>query len=80
MKLTQSFDSNHMSWQMGDCLRDARKEAGLTQIELAKKLNTHQPAIARAERGNISSVRWLQKALKACGFEISGYLNINSID
>lgn len=32
-------------------LREARQKAGLTQKELANRIGTHQPAIARAESG-----------------------------
>lgn len=32
-------------------IKEARKEAGLTQHELAKRMHTKQESIARAERG-----------------------------
>lgn len=57
-------------------LREARREAGLTQAEVAERLGTKQPAIARLERdheGRSSLRRFLEYAL-ACGvlpFELS---------
>ena len=36
---------------LGDCLREARKKAGLTQDKLAKRLGTVQSTISKAETG-----------------------------
>jgi len=46
----------------------ARKEAGLTQEELAKKIGTKQPALSRLEKGgfekaNIGTLRKIANAL-----------------
>lgn len=77
-KHTQQFNGERFSWYMGNCLRTARKSAGLTQTQLASLLDTEQPSIARAERGNISSVKWFTKAIAACGFKVSGFLTIEN--
>lgn len=50
-------------------LRDARRQAGLTQEDIAERLDTKQPAIARLERdheGKFSLRRFAEYAL-ACG-------------
>lgn len=50
-------------------LRRARLAAGLSQDDLARRLGTKQPAIARWEGGRSSpSFEALQRALEACGF------------
>jgi ribosome-binding protein aMBF1 (putative translation factor) len=38
---------------VGEQVRTAREEAGLTQRELAKRMSTSQPAIARLEAGGV---------------------------
>jgi transcriptional regulator with XRE-family HTH domain len=46
----------------------ARRDAGLTQAELARRLGTTQSAIARMERpGANPTVAWLDRALAAAG-------------
>lgn len=51
-------------------LRIARRMAGLTQKELAEKMKTKQPAIARAENGNVANIRFMEKFVRACGYEL----------
>jgi transcriptional regulator with XRE-family HTH domain len=46
----------------------ARRDAGLTQAELARRIGTTQSAVARLEaRGSNPRVRTLEAALRACG-------------
>ncbi len=53
-------------------IRNARLRAGLTQVELAERVGTKQPAIARWERGESEPrVDTLTSLLAACGFELS---------
>lgn len=48
-------------------LREARREAGLSQSELARLAGTSQPAIARYELGRASpTTRTLAKLLQSC--------------
>jgi transcriptional regulator with XRE-family HTH domain len=52
----------------GALIRDARREAGLTQAELAARLGTTQSAIARLERADSNPrVGTLEAALAAAG-------------
>ena len=55
-----------------DALLKARQEAGLTQGQVAARMGTHAPAIARLERALASgkhspSISTLRKYVKACG-------------
>ena len=46
----------------------ARKRAGLTQAELARRMGTTQPAVTRMESGRVQpSLRTLQRLAKATG-------------
>lgn len=49
-------------------VEEARMLAGITQAELAKKVRTKQPSIARLENGKyLPSLSFLQKIAKALG-------------
>jgi len=52
----------------GRLIRNARRDAGLTQAQLAERLGTTQPAIAKLERaGSNPSVETLDRVLRAAG-------------
>lgn len=55
----------------GSILREARRLAGLSQRELARKVGAPQPALSRIERGH-SSPRFdtLDRLLRECGREL----------
>ena len=54
--------------QPATMLRDARRARGVTQAELARRLNLSQPAVAALERpGANPTVRTLERALNALG-------------
>jgi ribosome-binding protein aMBF1 (putative translation factor) len=58
-----------------DALLNARQEAGLTQAELAARMGTQAPAVARLERAlatgkHSPSVATLRKYVRACGKEL----------
>jgi transcriptional regulator with XRE-family HTH domain len=51
-------------------IREARRRAGITQAELARRLGTTQSVISRWERGHDAPrVDTLVDILRACGFE-----------
>lgn len=53
---------------ISNLVTEARLYAGLTQAQLAKKLRTKQPSIARIESGNdLPSLSFLLKIAKAVG-------------
>jgi len=45
----KSFESGYEQFKIGVLLRQAREEAGITQEQLAQKLNTRKSAISRIE-------------------------------
>lgn len=55
-----------------DALLKARQEAGLSQAQIAQRMGTHAPAVARLERSlatgkHSPSIATLRKYAKACG-------------
>ena len=48
-EFNKGFDSGYEQFKIGALLKQAREEAGLTQEELAVKLNTKKSAISRIE-------------------------------
>jgi hypothetical protein len=52
-------------------IREARRRAGLSQQDLARRAGVHQPAIARWESGRTEpSLATLQRLVTASGFEL----------
>jgi transcriptional regulator with XRE-family HTH domain len=52
-------------------VRQARRRAGLTQAELAARLETTQSAVARWESGGATpSLESLRRIVQACGLEL----------
>ena len=55
----------------GELIREARKRAGITQRQLARRLGTSQPVVARWERGHRSpDYDVVRDAVLMCGFEL----------
>jgi DNA-binding XRE family transcriptional regulator len=48
-KFAQSFDKGYEQFKIGVLLKQARLDAGLTQLQVASKLNTGKSAISRIE-------------------------------
>ena len=52
-------------------VREARKRAGISQAELARRAGTTQSVISRLERGvTAPSMRTLSELVRACGFDL----------
>jgi len=45
----KGYDSGYEEFKIGELLKEARKAAGITQEELAMKMNTKKSAISRIE-------------------------------
>ena len=66
MSLSQKQDINYVNMRISQMVELARLEKGLTQAELAKKVGTKQPSIARLESGETPpSILFLNKIAKA---------------
>src|SRR5258706_3227054 len=64
------FDQRRLIHEVAIAVRGMRMEAGLTQAQLAKRIHTSQPTIARLERGlDVRTPRWdtLQRIATAVG-------------
>ncbi|MHB8680991.1 MAG: helix-turn-helix domain-containing protein [Acidimicrobiales bacterium] len=56
---------------VGAAVRAARRQAGMSQVELARRAGTSQPSIARLERGLVSpTVISLDRIARALGSEL----------
>jgi transcriptional regulator with XRE-family HTH domain len=56
---------------VGSAVRAARRRAGVSQAELAKRAKTSQPSIARLEKGQVSpTVISLDRIARALGSEL----------
>ena len=63
-----------------DILLKARMEAGLSQAQVAERMGTHAPAVARLERAlatgkHSPSLTTLRKYAQACGKKLSIHLS-----
>jgi transcriptional regulator with XRE-family HTH domain len=59
-------DKDRIAIKVGGLITAARLHAGLSQADLAKKIGTQQPSIARAESGEVvPSIEFLFKVSKA---------------
>ena len=48
-EFSENYNEGYQAFKFGILLREARKEAGLTQLDLASKLQTQKSAISRIE-------------------------------
>ena len=64
----QDYESGYSDFKLGAMLRQARESAGLTQEQLANKLNTKKSAISRIEN-HAEDIRLstLEKVAEALG-------------
>ena len=67
----EGYDEGFQRFKLGVVLKMARKEAGMTQEEVAKKVGTKKSAISRLEnKADDMNVSTLLKFLKAVGKEL----------
>lgn len=67
-----AYEAERTAMGVGYLILKARVSAGLSQEQLARKIGTSQPTVARWESGaQIPSVRSLLKIADATGFELA---------
>lgn len=73
------YDKLENEFNLIDQLLTMRSKAGLTQDQVAKKMNTQKSNISRLENGN-SNPSWstLQRYAYACGFNLT--LNMHELN
>jgi ribosome-binding protein aMBF1 (putative translation factor) len=74
----EDFDHSYrqatLAARVGEIVRDAREAAGLSQRELALRMSTSQPVVARIEAGHVAAtLTSLQKIADA----LNGDINIS---
>jgi ribosome-binding protein aMBF1 (putative translation factor) len=64
----KAYDALREEFALAKVVIDARNRAGLTQAELARKMGTTQPVVARIEGGRTRpSMRTLERLARATG-------------
>ena len=67
-KYRKAYEALEEEFVLASAVMDVRNRAGLTQQELARKMGTTQPVIARLESGRIRpSMRTLERLAEATG-------------
>ena len=67
-KYKKAYDALEEEFVLGGAVMDVRNRAGLTQEELARRMGTTQPVVARLESGRTRpSMRTLERLAKATG-------------
>ena len=66
-------------FELSNLITEARLHAGISQTELAKRIGTQQPSIARAENGELEpSISFLYKIAKAIKVELILLLKVDT--
>jgi ribosome-binding protein aMBF1 (putative translation factor) len=70
-KYRKAYEALDDEFAVAKAVIAARNRAGLTQIELARKMGTTQPVVARMEGGRVQpSLQTLQRLAKATGSKL----------
>ena len=68
------WQSYGMAVQIARVIAEMRKRAGLTQVELAKRVNVKQPFVARLESEKpekMPTLETIARVANACGYHLS---------
>jgi len=67
-KYRRAYDALEQEFVLASAVIEARNRAGLTQEELARRMGTTQPVVARLESGRVRpSMRTLERLAEATG-------------
>src|SRR5215217_823502 len=71
-EFAEGLEAGYADFKIGAILRQAREKAGLTQEEVAKRLETKKSAISRIEN-SAGSIRFstLERYARALGWQLS---------
>jgi len=72
-KCNEGYEEELKKLRLGYKITQLRIKHGLTQKQLAKKINSRQPVITRIENGDYLgySIRTLQRVAAACGTHLN---------
>jgi len=71
-EICKEYDALVVEFEIAETVISKRIERGMSQLELAEKINTKQSAISRLESGNYNpSIRLLEKVAKALDLKLS---------
>ena len=71
-EFAEGYDKGYQEFKLGVLLRQAREEAGLTQEELARRINTKKTAISRIENhAEDIKLSTLEKFVNALGKQLT---------
>ena len=74
-KYKKAYDALEEEFVLARAVMDVRNRAGLTQEELARKMGTTQPVVARLESGRSRpSMRTLERLAEATGSRLAHQL------
>ena len=69
---TENYDQGYQDFKLGAMLRQARQQAGITQDELARRINTKKTAISRIENhAEDIKLSTLEKFVHALGKQLT---------
>jgi len=70
-EFAENFEQGYQAFKFGVLLKEARKEAGLTQVDIASLLNTQKSAISRIENhADDVKLSTLERFAKALGKKV----------
>jgi DNA-binding XRE family transcriptional regulator len=70
----KEFDALGPEFQLARELIQARVKAGLTQEQVAERMGTSQPTVARLESGHKPSLKTLERYAEAVGMKVDIHL------